>query len=209
MIDEIKQKLDKHFALAPATEADVVYALVQTRKLLERSGEGGKFPRLKFFCDWTVHGKLTGREAKNILLELDDTLKSCGDRQIWEVDNDGKVYDLVSHQGLRRELLDYLSGAGVVASWPKDPFIWHEVCRHYSRILKDCPLTISREDYPHSYLSRLEITACEPEVKIVEANPDSEHIGWTWTFILNDGRSFPMTHTSGIGTKPNGWKTLL
>lgn len=39
MRDAIIEKLPKHMAEEPKTEADVVYALVQIRKVLEHTGQ--------------------------------------------------------------------------------------------------------------------------------------------------------------------------
>jgi hypothetical protein len=199
MQDAIIEKLNRHFNTPPETEADVIYAFVQVRKLLERSGRKGEFPRLKFFCDWAVHGGLAGTEAQQVLIEMDDRLRHAGVRTPWEIDPDGRVYELVSHRALLQEMSRYLTSADVSTAWTGNPFAWHQVSRFYSEIVKDCPLTITRKDYDFPYVARLEITECKPAPPIVEANPHADHIGWTWVFSLNDGRTFPMTHTSSIG----------
>ncbi len=59
MREAIIEKLSKHLSAPPSGEADVVYALVQIRKLMERDKVSSNYPRLKFFCDWVVRPRWT------------------------------------------------------------------------------------------------------------------------------------------------------
>lgn len=52
-----------------ACEADVVYFLVEVRKLIETMGN--RYPILRFFCDWVVHSKLDRKTAKEVLSKFD------------------------------------------------------------------------------------------------------------------------------------------
>jgi len=199
MRDAIVEKLSRHLSSPPSSEADVVYAFVQVRKLMERSNAASMYPRLKFFCDWVVHGALAGAEAQQVLIEIDDRLKSHDSRKPWEIDPDGRVGALLSHQELCAELDRYLEAAGVTQIWTKDPALWNKVSGLYSEIVRDCPLEIKRKNYQFPYISKLEITDCNPLEAIVKANPGQVHVGWNWTFTLSDGRTFEMGHTSSFG----------
>jgi hypothetical protein len=112
-------------------QADVVYALVQVRKLMERTNTGGHYQRLKF-CDWVVHGQLTGPEAKHVLIEIDDRLKFHYRRKPWEFDPDGGISALVSHHALCVELGRYLDDVGVTQVWTRDMFAWYKVSKLFS-----------------------------------------------------------------------------
>jgi hypothetical protein len=200
MREAIIEKLSKHLSAPPSTEADVVYALVQIRKLLERDKVSSSYPRLKFFCDWVVHGGLAGSEAQRVLVEIDDRLKFYDDSKPWEIDPDGKVGELLSHRALGAEFHRYLDTMGVGQVWTKgDPYTWFTVSKLYTEIVRDCPLEIERKNYQFPYIAKLEITDCEPWEPGMKANPGQEHIGWNWTFTLSDSRTFTMGHSSSFG----------
>jgi hypothetical protein len=199
MRDAIIEKLNKHFAAAPETEAGVAYAFVQIRKLLEKDGQKKHYPRLTFFCDWVVHGKLTGRETGQVLLEMDARLQRYDPAKPEALDPDGQVHALLSHRSLQQEMLRYLTVTGINDVWVRDPAWWHRLSGLYTEIVRDSPLETGRANYKFKYLAKLEITASGPFAPIVEANPGQHHIGWIWTFTLNDGRSFEMHHTSSFG----------
>lgn len=198
MREAIIDKLSKHLAAPPATEADVVYALVQVRKLMERTSTGSNYRRLKFFCDWVVHGSLTGPEAKQVLIEIDDRLKFHDRRKPWEFDPDGGIGALISHHALCAELGRYLDDMGVSQVWTKNMFAWYQVSKLFSEVIRDCPLEIKREDYALPYIARLEITDCEPWEPDIKANSHRDRIGWNWTFTLSDGRTFQLGHSSSF-----------
>ena len=200
MREAIIEKLGKHLSAPPSGEADVVYALVQIRKLMERDKVSSNYPRLKFFCDWVVHGGLAGKEAQRVLIEIDDRLKYYDNRKPWEIDPDGKVGDLLSFQSLCFEFHHFLESMGVQQIWTKgDGYTWFGVKKLFSEIIRDCPLEIARKDYEFPYISRLEITDGEPWKAGMKANLGSEHIGWNWTLTLSDGRTFKMGHSSSYG----------
>jgi hypothetical protein len=198
MRDAIIEKLNKHLSSPPADEADVVYAFVQIRKLMDQSGVSKNYPRLKFFCDWVVHDSLAGTQAQQVLIEIDDRLKFYDAHRPWEIDPDGKVGELLSHQGLRAELCAYLETIGINRNWANDLWGWHAVSKLYSEIVRDCPLEIERKGYQFPYIKKLAITNCEPHEPTVKANPGHDHIGWEWTFTLSDGRTFTMGNSSSM-----------
>ena len=195
--DAIIEKLNRHMSIPPKTEADVVYALVEIRKLLEQSGRKEDLPRLTFFCDWVVHPWLKGTETQNVLKELDERLGKYDTARPWELDPDGHVHELLSFRRFREELHAYSEEVGIQEGWTRDPTAWREVSRLYSMIVRDCPLSMSRQGYDFNYLAQLEISGCEPSEVVTNANPHMNHIGWSWKFTLNDGRTFNMPFTAG------------
>ncbi len=54
-LKHLKQELSK-----PArSRAEVIYIMVETRKMLEHYELASKYKDLMFFCNWTLHPKLT------------------------------------------------------------------------------------------------------------------------------------------------------
>src|SRR5437773_2006395 len=62
--DALKHALSK----TANTQADVHYIMTETRKLLEKLNLKAQHQDLVFFCDWTVHPKLTSSRAVQAIL---------------------------------------------------------------------------------------------------------------------------------------------
>src|ERR1700723_1570474 len=76
MQSAILDKLSRHLEKPPATEADVVYALVQVRKFLEREKSGSSFGHITFFCDWAAHTSLSYANTQELLRIVDAFIDS-------------------------------------------------------------------------------------------------------------------------------------
>ena len=75
MIPDKLTKLRQLLAQKIEREADVVYILVEVRKVIDL--EEGRFSVLKFFCDWILHPRLERRDAKQILKTFDNSLEQA------------------------------------------------------------------------------------------------------------------------------------
>jgi hypothetical protein len=65
MVDGIKEKLSLELSKPISEESQVVYVLSRIRKILEidQSSNGGKYSKLKFYCDWALHTKIDKNRA--------------------------------------------------------------------------------------------------------------------------------------------------
>lgn len=64
---DIVAKLNREFDAEVVTERQVVYILVEARKLLERQGTLENFQAFKLCGDWAVHPKLNRSSAQVVL----------------------------------------------------------------------------------------------------------------------------------------------
>lgn len=57
MVNDIKEKLENLVTKSNTfqCESEVVYFLVEARKIIERDQLYSKYPHLMFYCDWVVH----------------------------------------------------------------------------------------------------------------------------------------------------------
>jgi hypothetical protein len=77
MEDEIIRKLRPILLKPIASEAKVAYLLVEVRKLMEHNLHlKQQCDTLLFYCDWTVHTKLTGTGARKRLHFVDELLEN-------------------------------------------------------------------------------------------------------------------------------------
>ena len=208
MRSAICEKLGPHMNEPPRAEKDVVYALVEIRKVLEHDAEAERLWTLRFFCDWAVHTTLDRGGAQKILTFLDERLGHFNPASPENVDPDGLVHKILSFDLFREHLLEFLTTNDLRAMWAEDDFVWKKFLVLYGEIVRDTPLFMTRRNYEFRYLRQLVITACEPSQAIVQANPGQRFHGFKWEFTLDDGRSFTMPYTSNLPEPPPRWVTL-
>src|SRR6266566_2316501 len=71
MKPDIIAKLSNELAEPIVSERQVVYILVELRKLIELNDDGDTFKTLKFYCDWAVHAVLKAPPAQEIVRYFD------------------------------------------------------------------------------------------------------------------------------------------
>jgi hypothetical protein len=73
MKDAIVEKLNYELGQAFQSERQIVYILVEVRKLLEKEGTlfHECYRSLKLSCDWVVHPKLSWKSANDIASYFD------------------------------------------------------------------------------------------------------------------------------------------
>jgi len=201
MRSAIIDKLSTHMGDCPQTEPDVVYALVQIRKLLDLADKKGQYDQLRFMCNWVVHPKMDRSPANGFLQTLEDRLVGIPLLEFDRLDSDGKAGDFLSLGSFREEFLHFCEANGLKAKWADSTESWRRFLALYARIVKDCPLEITptkpvrrtvppNESKPRRRLRRVMLTdSDETERFIEEPQPGKVVLSLTWELTLNDGTS--------------------
>src|SRR5260370_41071062 len=71
MKGDIKSKLTAELNQSINSERQVVYILVELRKLMEIYHDSKNLNTLRFHCDWAVHGMLDKKLAQEIVRQFD------------------------------------------------------------------------------------------------------------------------------------------
>jgi len=72
MEDQILRKIRAELKRGITEECQVVYLLVEIRKLLDRDGKNAEpYNSLRLYSDWAVHFSLWGPRAQNIVIQAD------------------------------------------------------------------------------------------------------------------------------------------
>jgi hypothetical protein len=119
------------------SEGQVVYILLEARKLLEQSNALRDFRAFKLCADWAVHPKLTGTDARTVLKYFDD----------FEADHQRSgstvaefplqpLNDFMSYKAFKQDFMNALSHHQVNIS---DEY-WQSFVQHYTSVIQDCPL---------------------------------------------------------------------
>jgi len=138
MKDDIVSKLDKELHKEITSEPQVVYILVQVRKLIETDNPMEDFEALKLHCSWVLHPKLSRASAKDLLGKLNDQYA----RLLGNSSPQEAVKELGERLGLKpfqAEFRKFLRFYGIDGSYC-DGNWWLGFLYHYSRVVQDCPL---------------------------------------------------------------------
>ncbi len=179
MKEEIVTKLERELDFEIVSERQVVYILVETRKLLERQGTLTAYRALKLYSDWAVHPKLRGPDAQDIVAHFDayeiEFRKSGKTVAEFKLE---PLHEFMSLTRFRAELIESLSAQGVdTAPLVSDQF-WQSLIQHYCSVIQDCPLeAINNNTKLVSHVSAL----AWPKDKADAIFPGKRVVQWNWT----------------------------
>lgn len=188
MKDAIVEKLTERLSVAPQTEAQVAYALVEIRKYLEREGKKDNFKELVFFCDWVVHVELSGKGAQNALGILDERLATLDLSDLSNIGYSREMHRFIHFEVLLEELTQFLAETGMPDLWVRTPAHWATVKKLYAEIVRDCALSLRQTDGPGMHLKRVVLEVVSPNT----SEFDKQSFQLVWGFTLTDGRSFSL-----------------
>jgi hypothetical protein len=197
----IIEKLRNELRLPIRSERQVVYILVELRKLMDLNKDGAKFFALKFYCDWAVHSHLDHAGAQTIVKRfnifqrfIDDIGRASHGQRITPVDS--KVLDeleaTVQLSKFNTQFREYLELHHLNASVATKKNRWVNFLTYYCAVIEDCPLQCSGKNL--KYTDEVVTTVIHSKRKPITAADIKLVIEWQWraksTGILNGRQSF-------------------
>ncbi|MGA2715978.1 MAG: hypothetical protein ABSG41_22985 [Bryobacteraceae bacterium] len=148
MKDGLKRKLEKALAKPIVSEEQVVYIMVELRKLMELSGDTDKFPSLLFHCDWVAHPVMNRKAAKKIVSlfdkhqeGIDFTVRAPGRKSATDMRYFAELGPIMTLSNFRNELAEYLRLQNLDATIPGgSKQDWANFLTYYAGVIEDCPL---------------------------------------------------------------------
>ncbi|MGA2116637.1 MAG: hypothetical protein ABSH56_18000 [Bryobacteraceae bacterium] len=149
----IVQKLNRELSEPIASERQVVYILVETRKLVELLGLRDEYAKLIFFCDWAMHPILDRPPARAIIKPFDTTVAAA--RALPPTPEDlsadpGAMRDYIAKVAasfnmagfgtFKEELERFYRSQQIDCRLVQDQKEWLRFLGHYSAVIEDCPL---------------------------------------------------------------------
>jgi len=153
MIKDITRKLAHGVERKIASEEQVVYILVELRKILDTDPPPGDYYALKFYCDWAVHTMLDQKGAQTIVRRFDayqqflDDMFYAKHGEALTPTAPGLMEELQTTLQLskfRAQLESFLDGCGLQSDLARDNSRWTEFLIQYSGVIEDCPLRLRR-----------------------------------------------------------------
>ena len=135
IIRKLNEFLDTHDPIKEECEA--VYLMVELRKLLDREHGRDQFPKIRFYCDWTVHTSKDRNLAaiQDIMEKLEKSFSNGSPHST----QDASSFFLLSE--LREEMSDLFSRHGLRANLYQDDKRWTHFVDVLIQVLADQPIT--------------------------------------------------------------------
>ena len=141
MKNDIVAKLNREFEAEIQSERQVVYILVETRKLLEQQNTLRDFGALRLCSDWAVHPKLDRSDAQAVLQHFDayeiEYQKSGATVTEFQCE---PLNDFMTLKGFRAKFIEALSPYGINVDRLASDAFWQPFIQHYMAVIQDCPL---------------------------------------------------------------------
>jgi hypothetical protein len=115
MIPNILRKLETLLNTGITAETEVVYLMSGLRKLLEQQQAKKQYKYLTFHCDWTLHSKLEGPAAQEILSKFDAAnphLKAGVELHELPGDLRSEIDNISQMKYFKKELAEFLQANG-------------------------------------------------------------------------------------------------
>jgi hypothetical protein len=175
--DELLKKIAGTLTDGTNAEKDVVYLLVEIRKLMDRD----KFldPVIRSFTNWVVHVEL-GQEHEgttDLLKEFDEVVR------LRKEENRGSLFPPhCSFENFRRNLGCLFDTYALPSKLIENERSWMTFARLYSLVVSDCPIKFTASKEPLKHVR--EIVLKKPDA--VKEGPHIEFLEWQVT--LTDGQ---------------------
>lgn len=160
MKPDIVAKLSAELLLDLTSERQIVYILVETRKLVELGGVKANFPTLTFCCDWAVHPKLQGRFSQQVIKYFDDYQDIFENKGVMPQDYDfANLFKITKHVDFRHQLIDVLESNDIDCRRLWDDQYWARFVELYSAVIQDCPLEVKATGRSIRHVAKVLVSA--------------------------------------------------
>jgi hypothetical protein len=176
MTDELLRKIQHVLDRRITNEKQVVYLMVELRKLMDR--ENYRDPVLRTFSNWVVHTSLSyPKEGSTFLLNEFDHLMA----EIFEHRKKSNQLEHVSLTEFRVALHRFFQQFGLVGNFVKNGADWKTFIQLYCSIVSECPIVFTASKNKLKYIKQLELTGAS------RFHKEWKSVDWLLTF--HDGRT--------------------
>ncbi len=164
MRSAIIEKLRSELSAPIQAERQVVYILVQVRKVIEQIKEDATtnpFCSLELYCNWAVHPWLDRTQARDLLKKVDmlySKLFGCGLNE----EEHNRLSNILNFNEFRIELDRFLREHELPTDMCADEDKWHNFLSWYSQVIEDCPLVCRSDDPALRMIDKIVFTKVDP-----------------------------------------------
>jgi hypothetical protein len=137
MKDQIIEKIQRTLAAQITSEAQVVYLLVEIRKLMDRDKRAASgFATLRLYCNWVAHIELDRGQAGEIVRMADALYQKLLEGKL-DPKEKAEFRQLFMLTTFRAELARFLETYGLR---PLADGKWNVFLGYFLKVIEDCPL---------------------------------------------------------------------
>jgi|ERR1035438_7919986 hypothetical protein len=131
------------------TEMQVVYILVELRKLLEHDGKKNVYPVLNFYVNWVVHTKLSDSPVADRIVRLLDEVTYRKANDAVDLKLEDEAFSFFNETLLREQLSAFLESVGLPTELCTDDTNWHYFRKKLAGVIEDAPLELKASKTPN------------------------------------------------------------
>lgn len=166
-------------------EAEVIYFIVEIRKLIE--GMENRYTVLTFFCDWILHNHLDRKAAKEIISEFDALVSQGSHLQTEQIkDHLSRVAPLISLSGFRNDLMLVLSEHGLHTTLVRTLSRWGPFLNLYVDIISRTPLTVRHRKSELKSVDTITVSKYNKSLFPNDSTAESFMFGIRWSLKKGD-----------------------
>ncbi len=166
IIDKLKAAL-----VSPVQkESEVVYILVEARKLLEHLSDSERFRSLKFYCNWALHIRLDRTQARALLVRVDGYFSKLFENGLTQ-EGHSEFTEMLYLESFRNQFRQFLQ----LHELPEricDSNEWFNFLNWYSRVIEDCPLVCENSGKPLKHIDKMVFIKVDRALEASVPNPD-------------------------------------
>jgi len=177
--DSIVEKINDLITSSNAfsSEKDVVYFLVQLRKLMEREGIHKKHASVTFYCDWALHPKKTRnhKDIKGIYVSIYKECKASYNEE--DDNNEDSILSLLQFKSLRNDI-ELVFEEYELDKKLLDEKMWTAFSKKLLGVLKDQPLVLGNEDINIKEIMITKADNNEFHIQVIFCEPITDKRGY-------------------------------
>lgn len=184
MNDVFIPKLKQYLANPIVTEEQVLYVLVQLRKILEyREYPKDQYVPVRFICDWVVHSRLDRTGWGREILLFFDAIVIDGKtwNQLTSLEQK-KFQSILGLEALREGLMNFLKSESIPPVAICHPFGWRLFLESFVALVAGCPLKLKGDATSSHAIDRVTVR--------METEENLASCAIVWTFVRRDQRLF-------------------
>ncbi len=153
----IIEKLHSALTQPIETEMQVVYILVEIRKLLEHDGKKELYPAPNFYGNWVVHTKLSGSPVADRIVRLLDEVMYRKANGTVDLKLEDEAVAFFNETLFREQLSALLESVGLPTELCTDDTTWHDFRKKLAGVIEDAPLELkpSKASKPTHFVERV------------------------------------------------------
>lgn len=169
-------------------EAQVIYLMSGVRKLLEQQQTKKQYQYLTFHCDWTLHSKLEGPAAQDVLQYFEAAnahLKTGVPLHQLPSDLRREIDNISQMKHFEKELDAFLQAHGLPGINATRTDGWIHFLHLYAQVVEDCPLVIAGKNHSASGIESVTVHLELAHQSVGDEMPFKV----TWTILDKNGLS--------------------